>query len=92
LFVACAGDEFRGKVFEIAQAARAAGVRAEIDHQSRSLKSQFKLADKLGASYVAVLGADEAAAGCVRLRDMQTREEELLTTEAAIEAVAAKLG
>jgi histidyl-tRNA synthetase len=84
LFVACAGEELRGQVFEIAQAARTVGIRAEIDHQSRSLKSQFKLADKLGAKHVAILGADEAAAGVIKLRDMATREESLVTTEEMI--------
>ena len=48
-----------------------------MDHQHRSLKSQFKLADKLHASHVAVLGPDELAEGKVKVRDMQTHEERL---------------
>ena len=46
-----------------------------MDHQKRSLKSQFKLADKLGAACVAVLGPDELDAGEVTLRDMATHTE-----------------
>ena len=47
----------------------------EMDHQHRSLKSQFKLADKLGAVVVAVLGPDELAAGQVKVRNMRTHQE-----------------
>ncbi len=54
---------------------RQAGVRADSDHMARSLKAQFKYADKCGAKYVAVLGEDELKDGVVTLRNMLTREE-----------------
>ncbi len=55
---------------------RQAGIRADADHMARSLKAQFKYADKCGAKYVAVLGEDELQAGVVTLRNMATREEQ----------------
>lgn len=76
VFVACVDDSVRAQAFSLVQACRDAGLSADMDHQQRSLKSQFKLADKLGAHYVAVLGPDELAAGSVTLRDMQTHEEQ----------------
>ena len=78
LFVACVEDGARSQAFALAQECRDAGLRVEIDHQGRSLKSQFKLADKLGALHVAVLGPDELAEGACTLRDMATRDEVLL--------------
>ena len=54
---------------------REAGIAAELDHQGRSLKSQFKQADRLGARFVVVVGPDELAAGEVTLREMATSEE-----------------
>ena len=84
LFVACVapgeGDavtkaQAGAAAFSLVQAARDAGFAAEMDHQGRSLKSQFKLADKLGAAYVAVLGPEELAAGKVTLRNMATHDE-----------------
>ena len=45
------------------------------------MKSQFKLADKLGARYVAVLGPNELAAGKTTLRNMETHEEQLVSLE-----------
>ena len=75
LFVACVENDARTQAFALAQACRDAGLRVELDHQQRSLKSQFKLADKLGARHVAILGPDELAAGAATLRNMATREE-----------------
>ena len=62
-------------MFLLMEQFRRAGLRADMDHQGRSLKAQFKYADKLGAQYVAVLGDDEVAKGVVKLRNMQTRDE-----------------
>ena len=77
VFVACVDDSVRAEAFSLVQACRDAGVSAEMDHQHRSLKSQFKLADKVGARLVAVLGPDELAAGQVKVRNMQTHKERL---------------
>ncbi len=81
LFVACVDASVRSRAFALVQSCRDAGFVVEMDHQSRSLKSQFKLADKLGASRVAILGPDELAQGCAKLRDMATREETLVALE-----------
>ena len=78
LFAATVSDDLRADAFALVQACRDAGVSADLSHQQRSLKSQFKLADKLGARFVAVLGPDEIAAGQVNLRDMATHEERLV--------------
>ena len=79
VFVACVDVSVRGQAFSLVQACRDAGHVADMDHQGRSLKSQFKLADKLGARYVAVLGPDELAAGAAKLRNMETHAEELVS-------------
>ncbi len=74
VYVACTPD-VRPSVFGAALALRKAGVRTETDSQGRSLKSQFKQADKLGARLCVVLGTDEVAAGMATLRDMATHEQ-----------------
>lgn len=88
LFVACVDTSVRAKAFSLVQTARDAGFVVEMDHQSRSLKSQFKLADKLGAARVAILGPDELAQGCVKLRDMATREEQLVALDDLVSKLA----
>lgn len=78
VFVACVSPDQRAAAFSLVQACRGAGLSADMDHQGRSLKSQFKLADKLGARYVAVCGPDEVAAGKANVRNMETHEEQLV--------------
>ena len=75
VFVACLNKELSLKAFTLMESFRQAGLRSDMDHQGRSLKAQFKYADKLGAKYMAILGDDEAAKGVVKLRDMATKEE-----------------
>ncbi|HIW76759.1 MULTISPECIES: histidine--tRNA ligase [Gordonibacter] len=77
VFVACVDDSVRAEAFSLVQALRDGGLVGEMDHQRRSLKSQFKLADKLGAHAVVVLGPDELAAGQVKVRDMQAHDEQM---------------
>jgi len=65
----------RGAAFRLVQTLRQSGVRADLDHCGRSLKAQFKYANKTGAPWTAVIGDEEAAAGVVRLKKMETGEE-----------------
>ncbi len=74
-FIASVDDSTRGVAFNLAQQLRAEGLYVEVDHQKRSLKSQFKLADKLGARRVVVLGPDEVAQGVAKVRNMETHDE-----------------
>ena len=94
LFVACVETDAQATAtaFTLMQAARDAGLAAEMDHQCRSLKSRFKLADKLGARFVAVLGPDELAAGACTLRDMATHDEALTALADVPARVKALLG
>jgi histidyl-tRNA synthetase len=75
VFVARVDAAVSADVFRILSSLRDAGVAADADHQARSLKSQFKQADRLGARYVVVVGPDELAADSVTLRDMSSAEE-----------------
>ena len=75
VFVACVDDSTRAEAFTLVQSLRDAGITAEMDHQHRSLKSQFKLADKLGVAITCVLGPDEMAKGKVTARSMSSHQE-----------------
>ena len=48
-YVAVAEDEHRRAAFRLAAALREAGVRAQMEQAGRSMKGQFKQADRLGA-------------------------------------------
>jgi histidyl-tRNA synthetase len=75
VYVAVVEDDLRPEAFRFLQQLRDAGFRAEMDHQSRSLKSQLKQANKQGARLAAILGPDELAAGKLHVRDMATHDE-----------------
>ncbi len=89
VYVANAGAELRDEVFALALELRARGVRTECDYQGKSLKAQFKQADKLDASHIVIIGGDELAEGKVKLRDMATHEEDLIERASAAEVIAA---
>ncbi len=73
LFIAALGDAARRRALVLAQAARAASLRVEIDPRSGSLKSQMRWADRTSAAFVLVLGEDELAAGRAPLKQMGSR-------------------
>ncbi len=91
VFVTYMGDN-RLKAFSLVQALRGEGIRADMDHCSRSLKAQFKYANKTGAPLCATIGDDEAAAGAVKIKNMATREERTVPTAEAGAAVRSMLG
>ncbi len=88
VFCACVDDAARAQAFALACELRDAGLVAELDHQHRSLKSQFKLANKLGAARVVVFGPDETAQGVATVRDMATHEERPVPLDALAQALA----
>ncbi|MGI6238251.1 MAG: histidine--tRNA ligase [Christensenellales bacterium] len=87
-FVVTLGDEARLEAVKLVRELRQIGVRADLDHAARSMKAQFKYADKIGARHVIVIAGDEIAKGVVKLRDMQTGTE----AEVAREEIAARMG
>lgn len=75
VFVAGMGDGGHREAAMMAASLRRAGLSADMDYSGRSLKSQMKLADRLGARFVVILGDDEIDRGEATLRDMRTSEQ-----------------
>ena len=91
VFVTYMGDHWQD-AFALTQLLRAAGLKADMDHCGRSLKAQFKYANKTGAELTATIGDEEAAAGTVKLKNMNTREERTVPVENAAAEAAAMIG
>ena len=70
-FVAIADPGQRERAMALAVELRHAGLSAEVDLAGRSLKSQLKHANRIGARRVLILEAD----GSAQLRDMETGEQ-----------------
>jgi histidyl-tRNA synthetase len=57
-------------------------VRADLDHAARSMKAQFKYANRLNVKNVIVIAGDELEKGVVKLRNMaQSSETEVARDE-----------
>jgi histidyl-tRNA synthetase len=76
LFVAALGLRAQDRAFQWVQAFRMQNVRAEMDFENRSLKSQMRRADKLGVSYALIVGDRELDDEAALLRNMTTKEQE----------------
>ena len=81
VYIAGMDSDCRMKAFELAMQLRNAGIFAEVDHMERSVKAQFKYADKIGAKYVAVIGGNELAEGKANVKSMATGESESVAFE-----------
>lgn len=68
--------ESRKRAFLLAEALRGQGVSCEVDLMERSLKAQFKYADKRGARFVAVIGEKELSDGAAEVKDMRNSASE----------------
>ncbi len=89
LFVAGFGEEASTFTYGLVHALRLSSLRVAQDVEGKSLKSQMKQADKIGARFVLIIGGDELVSGLGVLRNMQTKDETKvsLTAEAVLEQV-----
>jgi histidyl-tRNA synthetase len=81
VYIAAVDASTRAVAFSLANRLRDAGIATELDHQGRSLKSQFKQAGRGGAAFVVIVGPDEMARGVVTLRNMQSSEEQTVSLD-----------
>ncbi len=70
VFIVTIGDAASYEGFKLLNQFREADLTADIDHLSRSVKAQFKYADRLMAGYTIVIGEEELSKGTVKLKDM----------------------
>ncbi|MCR5565519.1 MAG: histidine--tRNA ligase [Clostridiales bacterium] len=82
VFVTYMGEN-RQHAFTLVQQLRKAGIKADMDHCGRSLKAQFKYANKTGVPMTAVIGDEEAANGTVKIKRMADGAEETVSVEDA---------
>lgn len=54
---------------------RAGGLKVEIDYRNHNLKPQFKLADRVKAPYIIIIGDDEVENNKLRIKDAKNRLE-----------------
>jgi len=86
-FVAPLGESAREAAIRLLAELRSRGVSAETSYDSRSLKAQMRLAGKLGARFVVLLGDDEISRGVASIKNMETGEQ----SESPLDRVAERI-
>jgi histidyl-tRNA synthetase len=81
LFIAALGDAARLWAFTLCNYFRMLGIRTELSHVEKSLKSQMKRADKTGSRFTLILGDKEILEKKAGLRDMGTGVQEEISLE-----------
>jgi histidyl-tRNA synthetase len=75
LFIATMGAGERDFAFRLMHDLLGSGVRVEMEYEGKSLKSQMRRADKLGARYSVVIGENEVATGKAVFKRMKDGEQ-----------------
>ncbi len=75
VYVASLGEEGRLPAFELGMSLRREGFSADFDHMERSLKAQFRYADKQGVRVMVIVGGEELSRGMVKIKNMASGEE-----------------
>ena len=77
VFFATLGEDARRRAFQWVQSLREQGIPAEMEPEEKSLKSQFRRADKLRAPLVVIAGSEELekSQAIVRVMENKTQEE-----------------
>lgn len=91
VFLVALGDKAKEALFPAAVSLRGKGIKTELDFSGRSLKSQMKTADRLGAKYAVILGEDELAAGKVIFRDMSDAQQDTISLEEITDEVSRRI-
>ncbi|HBH61481.1 MAG TPA: histidine--tRNA ligase [Nitrospiraceae bacterium] len=64
------GDKASEKAFVLTEQLRAMGIWGEMNHESASMRSQMRKANRIGAKNVIVLGEDEIGKGEITIKNM----------------------
>jgi len=90
IYLAALGEKSLSLAFEWKSALCLEGIKTEMDFGDKSLKSQMKRADRLGATHVLIIGDNEIKQGSVILRNMTTKEQISIPIEHVVENIKAK--
>jgi histidyl-tRNA synthetase len=91
IFIAALGSKSRVLAFEWHCALCLKGIKTEMEFEDKSLKSQMKQADRMGAEHVLIVGDNEIKEGKVILRNMKTKDQVSIPIENVVENIRAKI-
>ena len=84
LFLMYVNEDEKKYAAYLAQELRMAGFIVDTEYTGRSLKGQFKQADRLNAKYIAILNSEELDNNEIKIRNNKTKEEEIISLDVLI--------
>jgi len=81
IFVAKVDEKNKATAFRLLQKIRNADLSADMDYSEGSLKSQMRIANKMGARYTVIVGEEELSKNMVVIRNMHTKEQKEVQTD-----------
>lgn len=90
-FVVALDVEAQPLAFKILCDLRKANFKSDMDFAGKSLKSQMKQANKLGAKYAIIIGEDEVREASAMLKNMQTGEQEKVEAKDLVDKLYAEV-
>lgn len=87
VYILSVNEEEHLHALEISQDLRLNNITCEYNSNNLSLKSQFKLADKLHAKQLIILNSEDLQKGLVNIKDNATKEEEKVDESEIIEYI-----
>ena len=76
LFIIAMGDKAIKRSSELLNKCRMGGLISEMDYNNKSLKAQFKLADKNNALFTVIIGDNEIENGTVNIKNNEDKVQE----------------
>jgi histidyl-tRNA synthetase len=87
VFVVAQGETARETAMRLAAELRRTGLRAQADYEARSVRSQMNRANRLGASWVAIIGESELRDGTVTVKDMAGGEQRSVSRDEVVQVL-----
>ena len=75
------GEETKLNALDLAAYLRRNNVSCELDYVSSNLKPQFKLSERVNATYIIIIGLDEVEQGVFKLKNTVLKTEEMKNIE-----------
>ena len=81
VFVALTGEKLLNEAYHVLQSLRTANISSDMVFCAKSLKGQFRYAERKGAGFVVIVAEEENKEGFLLLKNMKTGEQEKIKKE-----------
>lgn len=81
LYIMYVNEEEKDYAIYLTNELRMNGFKVEMEYDSKSLKNQFKQADRLNSKYLLILNSDDLNNNQAKIKNNKTKEEEIIDLE-----------